>query len=666
MEKAPGSALSRVAVALLAVAVAGAGVVLASEAFLGSPPGRGSDVEPESVDPRVTARVRVGGWPGAIAAGEGAVWVAVHTDREQPGTPGVVRIDPATNQVMARIPLPRAPGQVVTGLGTVWAAGYEAQRGAVIYRIDPATNEVTGVIEGVGAPLANGEGVLWASRHDPENLRSWLARVDPSTGRIDAETLLPITYPPMDVEVSESSVWVRSSEEIVEVDAATNTVLARHELEGYSGIAVGGGAVWAGGWSGGEVVHRLDTRTDQLLEPIPVPGFGIPAVVDRGGVWFLRGASSPDSLCRLNTATFEVDACAPTGEWAEDGGPPPAFDAGTETFWVSNLRETVTRIDLAAAPVPVHPRVEARIEVGTAPAAIAAGEDGVWVAVNEPQTAEGWVVARIDPRTNEVTDRIPLFEATEVAVGAGSVWASGRDRGSGQVLVRINPRRVAVSAQIELGCTRCHLDQIAATPGAIWMTVAHVDDFSSGEVFRVDPATNRVVARIPIEGNPRDLAVGEGAVWVYSLTHFEGCCVAGGTLFRIDSATNAVTATLLPGQVPPHAGISTPPVVVGTGGYAWTSRLPGELVRINQATNRVEEVGISGPFYPFGVGEGGVWFRGGTEDAEPVIGRLNTTTLDVDASVPLDSTAIDATLDAETDTIWVADYERWVTRIDLR
>jgi DNA-binding beta-propeller fold protein YncE len=324
----------------------------------------------------------------------------------------------------------------------------------------------------------------------------------------------------------------------------------------------------------------------------------------------------------------------------------------------------------AASLDPLNPRVTARIEVGQGPQAIAAGEDAVWVAVNEPDSPEGWFIARIDPRTNEVTDRIPLFEATEVAVGAGSVWASGRDRGRGQVLVRIDPDRPAVTARIEVGCIRCHLDQIVAQPGAVWMTVANLDDYPSGEIVRVDPATNRVVARIPVVGDPRDLAVGEDGVWAYALTHFDAQGVAGGTLYRIDPATNSLAATLLAGQVPPLAGISSPSVVAAGHGYAWTSRQegdePGVVVRIDPVDNSVESVGIGGPFYPFGVGEGGIWFRGGAEDAEPSIAHVNTESLDIDGSLHLDSTAIDAAFDLETGTIWVADYERWVSRINVR
>ncbi len=159
-------------------------------------------------------------------------------------------------------------------------------------------------------------------------------------------------------------------------------------------------------------------------------------------------------------------------------------------------------------------------------------------------------------------------------------------------------------------------------------------------------------------------------------THFqEGLGVAGGTLYRIDPTTNSVAATLLSGRIPPVAGVSSPPVVTTGYGYVWTSRLIGqgpgeEVVRIDPRTNEVDPVGISDTlFHPFAVRDGGVWFRGSRRPNTVLpsgIMRLNPETLEVDQSVPIDHLAVDAALDPQTGTIWLANYEGPVTRIDLR
>lgn len=63
----------------------------------------------------------------------------------------------------------------------------------------------------------------------------------------------------------------------------------------------------------------------------------------------------------------------------------------------------------------------ATIPVGQFPRAVAFGEGSVWVAVNNPDPPEHWVLVRIDPETNEIVKTIPLEGAADVAVGAGGV-----------------------------------------------------------------------------------------------------------------------------------------------------------------------------------------------------------------------------------------------------
>jgi len=45
--------------------------------------------------------------------------------------------------------------------------------------------------------------------------------------------------------------------------------------------------------------------------------------------------------------------------------------------------------------------------------------------------------------------------------------------------------------------------------GSIWIA-----DPGTRSVVRVDPKKNREVARIPVGGRPRGIAVGDGFVWI--------------------------------------------------------------------------------------------------------------------------------------------------------
>jgi streptogramin lyase len=93
-------------------------------------------------------------------------------------------------------------------------------------------------------------------------------------------------------------------------------------------------------------------------------------------------------------------------------------------------------------------------------------------------------------------------------------------------------RATELVAKIEVGgrgaCS------VAFEGGAAWATV-----FSTNEVVRIDPATNRVTNRIRTDGGPCGISAGAGSLWVMTNT--------GNTVQRIDPATSSVTATI-PGR----------------------------------------------------------------------------------------------------------------------
>jgi DNA-binding beta-propeller fold protein YncE len=143
-------------------------------------------------------------------------------------------------------------------------------------------------------------------------------------------------------------------------------------------------------------------------------------------------------------------------------------------------------------------------------------------------------------------------------------------------------------------------------------------------LIHIDPQANEVVAAIPgLAG--LNVTTGDGHVWIQSW------------LSTID-----------------------PSVGTGSGDYP-------VVLHIDPATDQF----VGDPirmafFYPFAVWEGGIWFVG----EESAVARLNTATLEVDHSVVVDPVAQDSTvhaaLDTSTGTIWVANYQEAITRIDLR
>jgi PQQ-like domain len=108
--------------------------------------------------------------------------------------------------------------------------------------------------------------------------------------------------------------------------------------------------------------------------------------------------------------------------------------------------------------------------------------------------------------------------------------------------------------------------------GSAWAT-----DPASGQILRLDPRTRAVRARIPVSSDA-GFDVGAGAVWVLERSYHS-------VLVRIDAATNRIAARI---PLPFRGG----GVIVGRG-VVWT----GDgltLVRINPATNRIDRtIGFS-------------------------------------------------------------------------
>ena len=148
-----------------------------------------------------------------------------------------------------------------------------------------------------------------------------------------------------------------------------------------------------------------------------------------------------------------------------------------ETVWASDQTSNLLlRIDGPSR------RVTHRIAVPGQPSRLAADKRSVWVITRGTRDLAQWVLTRattpavwrIDPRTNAPIEKIPLpLTPIRIALGAGSIWVTG---------LRV-------------------LSAHGATVGAT--------------VFRIDPATDRIVARIPLRTRAVDgIVVSHGFVWV--------------------------------------------------------------------------------------------------------------------------------------------------------
>jgi ABC-type transport system substrate-binding protein/class 3 adenylate cyclase len=202
--------------------------------------------------------VRLGGSPGGLAAGAGAVWATV-TDRNE-----VVRIDPTAHVIVDHVPVNgRSPTGVAVG-GGVWVA--DGGSGEVSWINPKDTGVVRNVPVGQGpGPIAYGEGAAWVVNTTDATLQ----RIDGTTFR--ASDPVAVGGSPSAVVSGGSWVWVvdSGSGTVVKIDPRTLQVVGRfHVGNNPVAAAYGGGRLWVANADDGTVT-RLDPATQQG-QPIPV------------------------------------------------------------------------------------------------------------------------------------------------------------------------------------------------------------------------------------------------------------------------------------------------------------------------------------------------------------------------------------------------------------
>jgi DNA-binding beta-propeller fold protein YncE len=196
----------------------------------------------------------------------------------------------------------------------------------------------------------------------------------------------------------------------------------------------------------------------------------IAADADGAQVW--AGSKESETLTQLEPMTMaKLHGVRP-------GGVAVVGSAGTrDTIWASDQsRDLVVRIDGSSR------RITHRIAVPGQPARIVADNRAVWVTTRGTADLAQWpptrathpAVWRIDTKSNEAVDRIALpLLPIRIALGAGAVWVTA--------------------------------ERVLSSDGST------VD----ATVFRIDPATSRIVARIPLHTRAVDgIIVSHGLIWV--------------------------------------------------------------------------------------------------------------------------------------------------------
>jgi YVTN family beta-propeller protein len=258
---------------------------------------------------------------------------------------------------------------------------------------------------------------------------------------------------------------------------------------------------------------------------------------------------------------------------------PCAAAAGGRYVWVSEYGAPyLLRID------PRTNKVVSKTQIGTGSCGLGYGAGSLWIEDTSSSTVSrvsastgkrlkaiavgitpydttfaygaAWTTAygqgeleRIDPRRNRVVGRWKLPQATGVVGAFGSVWAAGA---SGVVRVDAATRKLLATIPLPAGA-----GWTAASSDAVWVT-------TPTGLARIDPQTNSVAATIPLPGAPflGDPDVVGGMVWVPQIRK--------NTVAVVDPASNTVVQTV-------KTGIG-PFVVTAIRGEAWVPSWKGRDV----------------------------------------------------------------------------------------
>jgi len=312
--------------------------------------------------------------------------------------------------------------------------------------------------------------------------------------------------------------------------------------------------------------------------------------------------------------------------------------------------------------LPLQANVTATIPIASSPSAIAAGAGSVWVAA--PLTRfpmDNGSVARIDPSSNQVVDRIAIpqvyGDVADVTADGTSVWVTAVRRDNEQTLglttFRVDPTTDRVGAPIDgVG------GQVAISGGTLW-ALATGTDSTPTQIVRIDAADGTILSRASLGGTGTDIVLGQGSVYVPILT--DGA--AAHKIAQIDASTGQVVRTISLAGV--HGTYEVP---VFASGALWIpvccTDNTVELYQVDPSSGQLVGDPISvADGLPFGTAFGNILSmseRGRLNALDPVTGTRTTL---AQADWPASHTS--TVYDPSTQAVWVANYKDMVTRIDV-
>jgi hypothetical protein len=241
-----------------------------------------------------------------------------------------------------------------------------------------------------------------------------------------------------------------------------------------------------------------------------------------------------------------------------------------------------------------HPTTTDSAVVATISLGLAEPVDAVAVSPRAVWAVQSCAVWRVDPKTNLVGAKVvgtgqKFSCAVGLAFGAGAVWATTLS----SELLRIDPIAARVVARVPVGPTTA---SVGTDDTSVWVVCCglHTEQ-GRGSLTRVDAASNRVVTRVPLRGMPDAVGAGPSGLWVRAALR---------SIWRINPATNRVVETI---AIPGGLGDERGRVLVGRDGVFIGDPAKNTIIRVDPATGRVAATMVGADGRGVAIVDGTAW-----------------------------------------------------------
>jgi streptogramin lyase len=309
--------------------------------------------------------------------------------------------------------------------------------------------------------------------------------------------------------------------------------------------------------------RTLDEYRGLLAVPIIVGAF----LLAIGVAHLFQGASSKAGVT-VTQPTTSVSAPEPPSVLALDPAivQTQALAVDGASLWVTGDAPdegpaTLEHIDTDTG------RVLGRVQLGdNGPFQIVVGDTAIWVA--SQQNEESAHLTKVDPATMEITAVIPTQGDANVAITADAVWV---DVNTGNLL-RLDPETNKVLANIPLPGAGYSAHSITAGPLGIFLANGY-----DGSVLRVDPETNTVKEFVDVGGSAGPVVELNDALWVGS---------GHSVLYEVNPTTGAIKRRI-------DLGLHMQGLFAGSDGRSLWMRTDGPgVARVDPQTGRPTSVAL--------------------------------------------------------------------------